>query len=81
MLVMETARFIFLLSNVFSFFLNKIKDLCLLFVLNIFSLEILFSDMYVSKRESQVPFPSLFIIGCCLLLRIYCHRSLNKIKI
>lgn len=50
MLAMETARYIFLPSDFLSFFfLNKKKELFyLLLILNIFSLEMSFSDMYVS---------------------------------
>lgn len=67
-MIVETARYVFLLSDLFSF-LNNRKDLYVLLVLNIFSL------------ESQIHFPSLFIIECCLPFRIYCYRNRTKQKI
>lgn len=51
MLAKETARHIFLLSDLFSFSLNKRKDLYILVILNIVSLEMFFIDMYVSYSE------------------------------
>lgn len=66
MLAMETARYTFLLSDLLSFFfLNKRKEFFyLLLILNIFSLEMFFSDMYVSYMWiTRHFFPSLFIIG------------------